>query len=163
MTGTTGSRCRGRARTLALVAGALALLTLTPARARGQFSIAEVQPLAFGYLTQGVTEIVPFSDTFRRGVVRIDGNGQAWVRVVLPVTLVSPQGASIPLQFLNGDVATQETGKAAAAFDPAASTRVNLNKGSAMLLIGGRAVPAPTQRAGVYSATVTVIVSSTNF
>jgi hypothetical protein len=163
MRGTSPAGRAGGVRTLARHALVVAVLVLTPARARGQFSIAQVQPLAFGFLTQGVTEIVPYTDTFRRGVVQIDGSGQSWIRVVLPTSLVSAQGASIPLQFLTGDVASQETGKAAAAFDPAASTRVNLNKGSASLLIGGRALPAPTQRAGVYSATVTVIVSSTNF
>ena len=138
-------------------------LAIMPAHARAQYAIAPVQPLAFGYLTQGVTEIVPYTDTFRRGVVQVDGTGQAWIRVVLPTSMASPQGATIPLQFVIGDVASQESGKGPSAFDPAASTRVNLSKGSASLLIGGRALPAATQRAGVYTATVTVIVSPTNF
>jgi hypothetical protein len=142
---------------------ALAGGVLAPRSAEAQISVAQVQPLAFGYLTQGIAEIVPYTDTFRRGVVTIDGTGQGWIRVVLPLTLTSPQGATIPLQFLAGDVATQETGKPAAAFDPAASTRVNLGKGPASLFIGGRAAPAADQRAGVYSATVTIIVSSTKF
>jgi hypothetical protein len=140
-----------------------ALLACTGARAAAQFAVAQVQPLAFGYLTQGVTEIVPYTDTFRRGVVTINGSGQAWIRVTLPPSLVSPQGATIPLQFLNGDLAAQEGGKAAGTFDPTASVRVNLSKGTTSLFIGGRAVPAITQRAGSYSATVTVIVSPTNF
>lgn len=151
-------RSPGLALGLALGAGAL-----LPAPAAAQFSVAQVQPLAFGYLTQGVTEIVPYTDTFRRGVVTIDGTSQCWIRVVLPLTLTSPQGATIPLQFLTGDVAAQETGRPAAAFDPATSTRVNLGKGTASLFIGGRAVPAVDQRAGVYSATVTIIVSPTKF
>jgi hypothetical protein len=151
-------RAAGLALRAALGAGAL-----TPCSAAAQFSVAQVQPLAFGYLTQGIAEIVPYTDTFRRGVVTIDGTGQGWIRVVLPPTLTSPQGATIPLQFLIGDVATQEAGKPAAAFDPATSTRVNLGKGTASLFIGGRAVPAATQRAGDYSATVTIIVSSTKF
>jgi hypothetical protein len=141
----------------------IALVAACPSPARAQFAVAQVQPLAFGYLTQGLTEVVPYTDTFRRGVVTVDGSGQAWIRVVLPTTLVSPQGSSIPLQFLVGDVAAQETGKAAAAFDPSTSVRVNLSKGTASLLIGGRAVPAANQRAGVYSATMTVIVSPTKF
>ena len=151
----------GRVLRLALVVVALA--ALSPMRARAQFAVAQVQPLAFGYLTQGLTEVVPYTDTFRRGVVTVDGSGQAWVRVVLPTTLVSPQGASIPLQFLAGDVAAQETGKAPAAFDPSTSVRVNLGKGTASLFIGGRAVPAANQRAGAYSATMTIIVSPTKF
>jgi hypothetical protein len=147
-----------------IVAGAcVAAGALAPRSIAAQYSVAQVQPLAFGYLTQGVPEIVPYTDTFRRGVVTIDGDGQGWIRIVLPVSLTSPQGATIPLQFLNGDVAAQENGKPAAAFDPATSTRVNLNKGSASLLIGGRALPAADQRAGLYSATVTVIVSPTKF
>ena len=141
----------------------IALVAASPSRARAQFAVAQVQPLAFGYLTQGLTEVVPYTDTFRRGVVTVDGSGQAWIRVVLPTTLASPQGASIPLQFLVGDVAAQEAGKAPAAFDPSTSVRVNLSKGTASLLVGGRAVPALNQRAGVYSATMTVIVSPTRF
>jgi hypothetical protein len=144
---------------LALVAGSV----LVPVRAQAQFAVAQVQPLAFGYLTQGVTEMVPYTDTFRRGVVNVDGSGQAWIRVTLPTSLVSAQGATIPLQFLTGDVAAQESGKPPAAFDPSTSTRVNLGKGTASLFIGGRAVPAANQRAGVYSATMTVLVSSTKF
>lgn len=139
-------------------------ITALPVRhASAQYSVSQVQPLTFGYLTQGLTEIVPYTDTFRRGVVTVDGSGQAWIRVVLPVSLASPQGASIPLQFLVGDVAAQENGKPPGAFDPATSTRVNLSKGTASLFVGGRAVPAANQRAGAYSATVTVIVSTTKF
>jgi hypothetical protein len=142
---------------------ALVLLAAAGAPAGAQYSVAQVQPLAFGYLTQGVTEVVASTDAFRRGVVTVDGSGQAYVRVVLPVALTSPQGATIPLQFLTGDVTAQETGKPAGAFDPATSTRVNLGKGTASLFIGGRAVPAVSQRAGNYTATMTVIVSSTKF
>jgi hypothetical protein len=141
----------------------LALFAGMPALAGAQYSVAQVQPLAFGYLTQGVTEIVASTDAFRRGVVTVDGTGQVYVRVVLPTALTSPQGATIPLEFLTGDVTAQETGKPAAAFDPATSTRVNLAKGTASLFIGGRAVPAVNQRAGDYTATMTVIVSSTKF
>jgi hypothetical protein len=139
----------------------LALLAVAPRPAGAQYSVAQVQPLAFGYLTQGVTEIVPYTDTFRRGVVTVDGTGQAYVRVVVPTMLTSPQGATIPLQFLNGDVAAQDNGRPPAAFDPATSTRVNLNKGTASLFIGGRALPAANQRAGSYTATMTILVSFT--
>lgn len=156
-------RRHGAHRTLRLALVALVLVALAPARGHAQFAVAQVQPLAFGYLTQGLTEVVPYTDTFRRGVVTVDGTGQAWIRLVLPTTLVSPQGSSIPLQFLLGDVAVQETGRAPAAFDPSTSVRVNLGKGTASLLIGGRAVPALDQRSGVYSATMTVIVSPTKF
>ena len=142
---------------------AAAMLAIIGVRAHAQYAVAQVQPLSFGYLTQGVTETVPYTDTFRRGVVTLDGSGQVWVRITLPVALTSPQGSTIPLQFLPGDVAAQEVGRAPSAFDPNASTRVNLGKGTASLFIGGRAVPAADQRAGTYSATVTVIVSSTKF
>ena len=141
-----------------------ALLAALPAwRAAAQYTVSPVQPLAFGYLTQGLTEVVPYTDTFRRGVVTVDGTGQAWIRLVLPASLLSPQGSAIPLQFLAGDVAVQENGRPPRAFDPATSTRVNLGRGTASLVIGGRAVPAANQRAGLYSATVIVIVSPINF
>jgi hypothetical protein len=147
----------GARRTLA----AAALLLIPAAGARAQYTVTQVQPLAFGYLPQGVTEVVPYTDTFRRGVVTINGGGNAFVRLILPTSLTSAQGGTaIPLQFLTGDVASQESGKAAQAFDPAASTRVNLNRGTASVFIGGRAVPAAQQRAGTYSATTTIIVSS---
>ena len=139
---------------------AAVLLLLPVAGARAQYTVTQVQPLAFGYLTQGITEVVPYTDTFRRGVIAIDGGGNAFVRLILPTSLTSTQGGTaIPLQFLTGDVASQESGKKVQAFDPAASTRVNHNKGTALLFVGGRAVPAANQRAGVYSATMTIIVS----
>lgn len=153
----------GRFPQLALVVASLAIEALAPRPASAQYTISPVQPLAFGYLTQGLIEVVPYTDTFRRGAVSVDGIGQVWIRLVMPTTLVSPQAATIPLQFLTGDVASQESGKPAVAFDPTASTRVNLGKGTAWLFIGGRALPAANQRAGLYSATMTVIVSSTAF
>lgn len=156
------SPARRRAR-LALVASSLAIGALASQPALAQYTITPVQPLAFGYLTQGLTEVVPYTDTFRRGLVTVDGTGQAWIRLSLPTTLTSPQGASIPLQFLTGDVASQEAGKPPSAFDPTGSTRVNLSKGTASLFIGGRALPAANQRAGLYSATMVVIISSTAF
>ena len=82
---------------------------------------------------------------------------------MLPTTLASLNNATIPLQFVLGDVAAQETGKPVSAFDPAGSTRVNLDKGTAFVFIGGRAIPALNQRSGLYSATMTVIVSPTKF
>lgn len=142
---------------------ALAIMLASSPSASAQYSVAQVQPLAFGYLTQGVTEIVPYTDTFRRGVVSVNGAGQAWIRLVLPTTLVSLNAATIPLQFVLGDVAEQEPGKPAAAFDPMGSTRVNLDKGTVFVFIGGRALPALNQRSGLYSATMTVIVSPTKF
>jgi hypothetical protein len=145
------------------VAAAVLLLSLPSRSALAQYSVSQVQPLAFGYLTQGVTEIVPYTDTFRRGVVNVDGTGQVYIRIVLPAALTSTLGATIPLQFLTGDVAAVESGRPPASFDPLGSTRVNLGKGTASLLIGGRAVPAANQRAGLYSATMTIIVSSTKF
>lgn len=141
----------------------VALLLAVARPALAQYSVAEVQPLAFGYLTQGVTEVVPYTDTFRRGSVSIDGTGQAWVRVILPTMLTAPSGATIPLQFLLGDVAEEDAGHAPLVFDPAGSTRVNLSKGTGYLLIGGRALPSVSQVAGVYSASMVVIVSSTKF
>jgi hypothetical protein len=152
-----------RARRLAPVLATVALGFIAPARVAAQTSVLPVQPLAFGILTQGLTEVVPYTDTFRRGVVELDGPSQAWIRVVLPTTLMSAQGATIPLQFLTGDLAAQESGKPPAAFDPTGSTRVNLGKGTASLFIGGRAMPAADQRAGLYSATMTIIVSPTKF
>ena len=142
---------------------ALAILMVSATSAAAQYAVTQVQPLAFGYLTQGVTEVVPYTDTFRRGVVTVNGAGQAWIRLVVPISLISLEGSTIPVQFLAGDVASQENAKTAVAFDPTASTRVNLSRGTASLFIGGRAVPALTQRAGLYSATMTIIVSPTQF
>lgn len=148
----------------AAISSSVAALTLvagTPATAAAQYAVAQVQPLAFGYLTQGLTEVVAPTDAFRRGVVTVDGTGQAYIKVVLPTTLTSAQGSTIPLQFLTGDVTAQENGRPPAAFDPTTSTRVNLGKGTASLFIGGRAAPAANQPAGAYTATMTVIVSLT--
>lgn len=128
-----------------------------------QYTVTPVQPLAFGYLTQGMTEVVPYTDSYRRGVVTINGAGTAYIRLIMPTTLRSPQGATIPLQFLAGDAASQDNGRQTQAFDPAVSASVNLSRGTGSLFLGGRALPAANQRAGLYSATVVVIVSPIKF
>jgi hypothetical protein len=142
---------------------AVGVLLAAAHSAGAQYTVTSGQPLAFGYLTQGVTEVVPYTDSFRRGVVSINGTGVAYIRVFMPTTLSSPQGATIPLQFLAGDVAAQDNGKQPQAFDPAVSASVNLNRGTASLFLGGRALTGVKQRAGLYSATVVVIVSPIKF
>lgn len=139
----------------------LTALALSAPAAGAQYSVSQIQPLSFGYLTQGLTEVVAYTDVFRRGDLTIDGTGIPWVKLTLPTSLSGPNGASIPLQFFLGDVAEKENGKAPSAFDPAGSTRVNLKKGTAHIYIGGRALPAATQRAGAYSGTIVIIVSPT--
>jgi hypothetical protein len=139
-----------------------ALLAAAPS-AGAQYTVTPVQPIAFGYLTQGVTEIVPYSDTFRRGFLTINGTGIAYIRLFMPATMSSPQGATIPLQFLAGDVAAQDNGRLPQAFDPAVAASVNLSRGTASLFLGGRALTGVKQRAGLYSATMVVIVSPIKF
>ncbi|MCY7380288.1 MAG: hypothetical protein LH467_13245 [Gemmatimonadaceae bacterium] len=152
---------RGPRRWLASLSLAGTVLAFSAPSARAQYTVSGLQPLAFGYLTQGLTEIVAYTDVFRRGDVTIAGTGIPWVKLTLPTSLSGPNGAAIPLQFLLGDVAVEENGRPPAAFDPAGSTRVNLKRGTAHILIGGRALPAANQPAGAYSGTIVIIVSPT--
>lgn len=120
------------------------------------------QPLDFGQIIAGVTEVVPPTDVTRRGDITIQGTstGDASLTLVLPTELQSPDGTMIPLQFLAGDVLFQQPQGGRIDVNLTGPTTVRLhNRRPGHLYLGGRAIPSVGQRAGSYSATIVVVVA----
>lgn len=142
----------------------LALAALcAPPRAAAQ-SLTAAQPLDFGPLLPGAAEVVTVDDAWRRAEVKLVTSGNVDVRLVVPAALSSPQGAQIPLTFRFGDGAVLYRNSRISTFDPNQPFRVRIppGHGEASILVGGTATPSPSQPAGVYTATMVVVVTQTD-
>ena len=144
--------------------GALLLASAPPAagaQVPQSASVYPVQPLSFGLLLPGRTEVVPATDVARRAMVALAGSGQVDVTLVLPSSLSTRDGMSIPLQFgANDGGLLLSAGAPTLPLDPFQVNRVSLAPDrTAYLVLGGTALPAVSQRPGHYSARVLIIVS----
>jgi hypothetical protein len=121
--------------------------------------------LQFGQLLPGIPEVVSVSDVNRRAEVVVRGQGLLQVQLVLPDHMLSPGGARIPLEFAetNGGVALGASAPLRT-FNPRRPVQVSLSQaqGEAILYLGGTARPTSNQPAGVYSATIVVLISRTD-
>lgn len=166
-----GAAARGAAvapaRQLLAAAGALCLLSTlaaTPAGAQVAASLM-VSGLEFGVLMPGVTTQVAPTDAARRAEVLVTGTGNVDFRFVLPTVLTSADGTPLPLRFVNGDAGVTEGNRLHTdPFDPNVTYRLKLNgnNATARVFLGGSAVPTSAQPAGSYSATVSLVITSTN-
>jgi hypothetical protein len=157
------------ARRLLAVAGALCLASAraaAPAGAQVTVSLT-LSGLQFGVLMPGVpTQIAP-TDAARRAEVLLTGTGAVDLRFVLATVLTSADGTTLPLRFVNGDAAVLEGQKKNPdVFDPNVSYRLRFNPGgggnTARVFLGGTASPSAAQPAGLYSATVSLVITSPN-
>jgi hypothetical protein len=140
----------------------LLVWSATVAAAHAQAAtVSPVQGLSFGLLVPGEPETVSLDDVARRGVVALAGSGPLDVSFVLPATLDSPDGGSLPLSFSAASAGLlSSTGGTAAPLNPQQLLRVQLSPDRVMhLVLGGTAQPAASQRAGHYTARIVVIVS----
>lgn len=154
-------RARGRYSIAGSVA-ALVLLLAWGTPADGQVTAAPQQDLSFGMLTPGVAATVLADDVARRAEWLLTGRGNVTMSFVLPTVLQGPAGAVIPLVFAAGDAAWERDrgGGGPRLEDPNAPFTVNVpNRRTVRLYLGGTAQPAPTQAAGLYVATVTVVIA----
>ena len=87
------------------------------------------------------------------------------MELVLPSEMVSSSGEAMPLSFFPSDGTISWLGfnRPPKTFDPTAPVSFNLPTPSAgaLIYLGGTTTPAPAQAPGTYTATVTVIISST--
>ena len=143
----------------------LSLLCAAPARAQRAPGHADVQPvqgLRFGALVPGMPVRIDPGDVGRRGELQLDGRGRYQLQLILPATMDSPAGARLPLQFGLGDAAlVRGTAGTTELFDPLVGTTLQLTGGitTAQLFLGGTAIPASDQAAGIYSANVTILLA----
>lgn len=132
--------------------------------AQAPTSVSAVQPLDFGELLPGITESVTVDDPWRRAEVGIVAGGNLDIRLAIPSALVSRDGARIPLTFRYGDGAVLYKNSRIATFDPNQAVRIRIppGHGQASVLVGATASTDPGQPAGVYTATIVVVVSPTD-
>jgi hypothetical protein len=141
-----------------------ALSGAAPAATQSAAAVSAVQPLDFGELLPGIPEKVTVDDAWRRAEVSLVASGNLTIRVVVPAALVSRDGSTIPLSFRFGDGAVMHRNGRIATFDPNQPVRVRIppGHGAASVLVGSTANASSTQPAGVYTATMVVVVSPTD-
>lgn len=144
---------------------ALAVLVVSCAGrgvAQAQTLVMAERDLDFGMLTPGAPAVVAPTDLMRSAQLRIEGRGEYQVSFFLPTCLTAPGGAEIPLVFGAADGLLSIRHKTTL-FDPntTLSFRVNPAESEALINLGGRAQPGPAQAAGIYSATIVMMVVQT--
>lgn len=127
-------------------------------------TVTGVRALNFGTVLPGVPRVVLRTDAVNSGQFDIKGPNRANVQLTftLPTAMTGPAGATMPLSFGGSDAgysSTQAIGSQVG-FDPKQPFLTQLpNNGRASVFIGGRANPSTSQRAGSYTATLTLSVT----
>jgi hypothetical protein len=142
---------------------ALALLGVAPLLAQRPILVQGVRSLTFGAVLPGVPRVISRTDAVNSGQYNITGimNHQVQLTFTLPSVMTGPAGATMPIVFAGNDAGYSQTQVIGSqvAFDPKQSFLATLNgRGRGSVFIGATARPAPTQRAGSYTATLTLNV-----
>jgi hypothetical protein len=144
-----------------------AVVLLAPAVASGQGTfVTGVRPLSFGVVLPGVPATVQRTDPTNSGYFTIGTGAQQGQNIqltfTLPVVLAGPAGATMPIVFGSTGAGYSATGSIASqvGFDPRQPfvTQAGQTATSAVFL-GGTVNPTAGQRAGSYSAIVTLTVA----
>ena len=127
-------------------------------------NVPGVRSLTFGPVFPGVARVISRTDPANAGQFDI-GHAKfnpIQLTFTLPSVMVGPAGATMPLVFGASDAgySSPETITSQVGFDPRVPFTTALDKnGRAAVFIGGTALPAPSQRAGAYTATITLTVT----
>ena len=152
--------------TLALVLAAA--VSAAPLRAQGgrPLRVDGRRTLSFGAVLPGVVTTVRPTDAANAGQFDISGVKYTEVEIsfALPTAMQGPAGATIPLSF--GPLSAGYSSSGAMAdqtpADPRTPFTLTLSgNGRGFVYLGGMLVPAGQQRAGAYSATITLTVAYT--
>lgn len=141
------------------------LLAGAPLAAQGRpLTVTGARALGFGTVLPGVPQAVLRTDPVNSGEFDIKGPKFSNVQLTftLPTAMTGPAGATMPLSFGGSDAgysSTQAIGSQVG-FDPKQVFVGQLpNNGRASVFIGGTALPGSAQRAGGYTATLTLSVT----
>lgn len=143
---------------------ALAIVA-TPLAGQGKpLTVNGVRALAFGTVLPGVPRVVLRTDPVNSGQYDIKGPNSANVQLTfsLPTAMTGPGGATMPLSFGGSDAGYSSTQSITSqvGFDPKQVFVGQLPKnGRASVFLGCTAQPQGTQRAGSYTAIVTLSVT----
>jgi len=142
-----------------------ALLLGAPLVAQGHpLTVTGVRGLTYGTVLPGVARIILRTDPANSGQFDIRGpnRSQVLLSFVLPAAMIGPSGALMPLSFGAGDAGYSQSQLIGSqvGFDPSQPFTATLsNNGRGSVFVGGRANPATNQRAGGYTATLTLNVT----
>jgi hypothetical protein len=146
-----------------IVTGALVLAL--PLQGQGRpLTVTGERGVTFGAVLPGVPRVVLRSDPASSGQFDIRGPNQSQVLLafVLPVALTGPAGALMPLSFAASDAGYSQSQAIGSqvGFDPKQPFTATLaTNGRGSVFVGGTANPTANQRAGPYTATLTLTVT----
>ena len=142
-----------------------ALLPVMPLQSQGKpLTVTGVRGLLFGAVLPGVPRVVSRTDPANSGEYDIKGvkDSQVLLTFTLPTAMNGPAGALMPLVFGSSDAGYSQSQAIGSqiGFDPKQSfTGVLSKNGRGTVFIGATANPAANQRAGAYTATLTLTVT----
>jgi hypothetical protein len=127
-------------------------------------SVTGMHNLTFGAVFPGVPRVIGRTDAANAGQYDVGYAKFAPIQLTftLPSSMAGPAGATMPLVFGANDAgySSPETITSQVGFDPRVPFATTLDKnGRAAVFIGGTAQPLASQRAGAYSATITLTVT----
>lgn len=142
---------------------AAALLVSLSSGAGAQPALFPQQDLTFGTLTPGTPRVVTTNDVANRAEVELVGSGNITIEVVVPASLVSAGGKTLPLSFGAADGLLQyKKSSQSLVFQPGTQVSFNMPPGigGGFIRVGGTATPSSSQAPGVYIGTLTVRILS---
>lgn len=150
-----------RVRTLCAV---MLVLGAVPALGQAPF-VAGVRQLAFGVVLPGIPRSVLRTDPVNSGQFNVGTGGQQGQSIqltfTLPAVLVGPAAATMPIAFGGTSAGYSASGSIASqvGFDPRVPFVTQAGQvATSAVFLGGTVNPNPSQRAGSYTATVTLSV-----
>lgn len=147
---------------------ALTLLGALPLGAQGgrPLTVTGTRPLTFGTVLPGVPRVILRTDPVNSGQFDLTGdkNSQVELTFTLPTVMTGPAGATLPLVFEGSDAGYSQSQSISSqvGFDPKQPFLARLSKiGRGSVFIGATANPGASQRAGGYTAMLTLSVAYT--
>jgi hypothetical protein len=135
-----------------------------PLQAQGKpIAVTGIRGVTFGAVLPGVPRVVLRTDPANSGQIDLKGTkGAVSLTFVLPIQMTGPGGAVMPISFGASDAgysATQAIGSQVG-FDPKQPFTAMLpTNGRGSVFLGATANPRTNQRAGAYTATITLNVT----
>ncbi len=142
---------------------ALAALVAHPLVGQRPITVTGVHSLIFGTVLPGVPAVASRTNAANAGQFDVTGpkDSQAALTFTLPLMMTGPAAATLPLVFGGSDAGfspSQSIGSQVG-FDPKQPFVITFSKdGRGSVFLGGTAQPAPSQRAGSYTGTITLTV-----
>jgi hypothetical protein len=126
-------------------------------------TVTGVRGITFGAVFPGVPRPITRTDPANSGQFDIKGpKGDVLLSFVLPTTMAGPAGAQMPIAFGSSDAGFSQSQSIGSqiGFDPRQPFTATLsNNGRGSVFIGAIANPTTSQRAGPYTATITLTVT----